>query len=126
MNRSRNILVAVGTATVLVLPTAAALTPTALAAAKAKTTVTIKAEGTDLSGQVSSPRAGCKDGRKVIVFKQIGSRGGGNDQRFATDTAEEDGSWSTGNTGTEGRFYAKVRATSACKGDTSKTIRAQR
>jgi hypothetical protein len=62
----------------------------------------------------------------VIVFKQIGSKGGGNDQNFASDTADSDGSWNTGNTGTPGRFYAKVRPTGACKGDTSRTIRARR
>ena len=79
-------------------------------------TVTIKAEGTDLSGKVKSPRAACKDDRKVIVFKQVGARGGGNDKRFASDTAESDGSWNTGNTGTAGRFYAKVRPTGGVQG----------
>jgi hypothetical protein len=34
--------------------------------------------------------------------------------------------WSTGNTGTPGRFYAKVRRTDLCQGDTSPTIRATR
>ncbi len=96
------------------------------AAAPAKSTVTIKAEGTDLSGTLSSPRASCVDGRKVLVIKQIGKRGGGDDKRFASDTADSDGDWNTGNTGTPGKFYAKVKATSACKGDTSKTIRARR
>ncbi len=36
------------------------------------------------------------------------------------------GEWSTGNTGTPGRFHAKVRHTDGCRGDTSPTIRAQR
>ena len=31
-----------------------------------------------------------------------------------------------GNTGTAGKFYAKVKKTATCKGDTSKTIRATR
>jgi hypothetical protein len=125
MNTTRTLL-AVGLTATLTLPVAGGLAQAAQVAAKAKTTVTIKAEGTDLSGKVKSPRAACKDGRKVIVFKQVGARGGGNDKRFASDTAETDGSWNTGNTGTAGRFYAKVRPTGVCKGDTSRTIRATR
>lgn len=100
------------------------------AAAKARTTVTIKAENTDLSGTVSSPKPNkCAAGRTVILMKQKGTRGGGNDVRIASDTASKQGGvyrWSTGNTGMEGRFYAKVRATSKCKGDTSRTVRAER
>ena len=45
------------------------------------------------------------------------------------DTASLDGDraeWSTGNTGTPGRFYARVRPIQGCQGDTSPTIRAQR
>ena len=105
---------------------AAAPLASAEAAAPAKSTVTIKAEGVDLSGTLSSPRKSCVDGRKVIVIKQVGTRGGGNDQVFASDTASADGSWNTGNTGTAGKFYAKVKKTATCKGDTSKTIRATR
>ena len=59
-------------------------------------------------------------------MKQVGTRGGGDDQKFASDLAASDGSWSTGNTGTAGRFYAKIRATTTCTGDTSPTIRATR
>ncbi len=96
------------------------------AIAPAPTTVTIRADGTDLFGKVSSTRAACKADRKVIVMKQIGTRGGGNDVRFADDTSDSDGDWNTGNTGTEGKFYAKVRKTTFCRGDTSPTIRATR
>jgi hypothetical protein len=105
------------------------LGPAGSAVAPATSTVTIQADGTDLSGTVMSPRTACKDGRKVIVIKQIGTRGGGDDIRFASDTAElQDGIgvWSTGNTGTPGRFYAKVKKTDLCKRDTSPTIRATR
>lgn len=102
----------------------------AAGAGRAATTVTIKAEGTDLSGTVASPKpAKCAEGRKVIVMKQIGARGGGDDEFFASDNASKNGSryeWSTGNTGVEGKFYAKVRRTPSCKGDTSPTIRATR
>ena len=44
----------------------------------------------------------------------------------ASDTTELSGGvgeWSTGNTGTEGRFYAKVNQKPRCQGDTSPTIR---
>ncbi len=96
----------------------------------ADTTVTIRADGTDLSGVVKSPRPRrCAANRKVVVFKQIGTRGGGNDVRFASDNASLSGGayrWSTGNTGTEGRFYARVRRIDGCRGDTSPTIRATR
>ena len=100
------------------------------AAGDAVTTVTITAEGTDLSGTVASPRPKkCAADRLVVVFKQKGARGGGDDVRVASDRASLSGGvyrWSTGNTGTEGRFYAKVRHIDGCKGDTSPTIRAVR
>lgn len=99
---------------------------TATAAAKAPSTVTIQAAGTDLYGKVSSPRAACKADRKVIVFKQVGARGGGNDIKFASDITDEDGDWSTGNTGTAGKFYAKVKKNGNCKADLSPTIKARR
>ena len=96
----------------------------------ADTTVTIRAEGTDLSGVVRSPAPDrCADERNVVVWKQIGTRGGGDDIRFASDTASLSGTryeWSTGNTGTPGRFYAHVRHIDGCKADTSPTIRARR
>lgn len=117
---------------VVALSVAAGLTDAqgAAAARRAATTVTIKAEGTDLSGLVKSAKRSCVDGRKVVVYKQVGRRGGGDDVRFASDTASLAmsgfGEWSTGNTGTAGRFYAKVRRTAGCSGDTSPTIRATR
>lgn len=100
------------------------------AAGKAKTTVTIRAENTDLSGTISSPKPNdCAAGRTVLVIKQKGKRGGRNDVRIGSDTASLQGGvyrWSTGNTGMEGKFYAKVKATGKCKGATSKTVRAVR
>ena len=58
------------------------------AAGDAVTTVTITAEGTDLSGTVASPRPKkCAADRLVVVFKQKGTRGGGDDVRFASDRA---------------------------------------
>ena len=119
----------------IVLATGAAATGLATASSAvasapvAKSTVTIKAEGLDLSGTVRSPRAACEGDRKVVVFKVVGTRGGGDDIRFASDTTEVQngvGVWSTGNTGTKGRFYAKIRKSGACAGDASPTVRATR
>jgi hypothetical protein len=99
---------------------------TATATPTIPSTVTIQAEGTDLFGNVSSTNSACEANRHVVVYKQIGTRGGGNDINFASDTSDDDGDWNTGNTGTEGRFYAKVKKTSFCKADFSPTIRATR
>ena len=96
------------------------------AAPAAKVTVTIKAEGTDMSGTVSSTKPLlCAANRTVKVFKLVE----GEPHLFASDTTEKQGSkyvWSTGNTGTEGRFYAKVGAKAGCKMDISPTIRVVR
>lgn len=119
----------------LVVPVVAAAMSAGLvagadAATDASTTVTIRAQGTDLSGLVKSPRPRlCAKDRNVLVFKQRGTRGGGDDIRFASDTASLQGgvyAWSTGNTGTPGKFYARVRPIQGCKGDTSDTIVARR
>jgi hypothetical protein len=102
----------------------------AVAAGAAPTTVTIKAQGTDLSGTVSSPKPKrCAAGRTVLLIKQKGARGGTDDTKIGSDTAELSGGtyeWSTGNTGIQGRFYAKVKAIPGCKGSTSKTVKATR
>ena len=76
------------------------LAGTADAAARARVTVTITAEGTDLSGVVRSAKPLlCAADRTVVVFKQKGARGGGDDQRFASDTTSLHNGvyeWSTG------------------------------
>jgi hypothetical protein len=105
-------------------------TDSADASAKAKTKVTIHAENTDLSGTVKSKKPyKCAANRTVLLVQQIGKRGGGNDKLIAYDTASLEGGvyrWSTGNTGIEGKFYAKVKSTHWCKGAKSKTVRATR
>lgn len=102
----------------------------AQAAPKASVKVTIGAEGTDLSGVVTSSRpAVCAADRTVVVFKVRGAVGGGDDVRFASDTTDLSAgryTWSTGNTGTEGRFYARVKATAQCRAAQSGVVRAQR
>ena len=99
-------------------------------APKTSVSVTIRAEGTDLSGVVRSARPQvCAADRTVVVFKVKGAVGGGDDVRFASDTTGGSGpayEWSTGNTGTEGRFYARVKATGHCQAARSAVVRAQR
>lgn len=97
--------------------------PAGTAAAPAKNTVTINAVGIEMYGKVKSKRAACKKQRMVRVYKQIGKRGGGDDAFFASDVTDNKGRWNTGNTGSEGKFYAKIRKTNKCKKATSKTIK---
>jgi len=61
-----------------------------------------------------------------VVWKQIGTRGGGDDQKMFSDLAGSDGSWDTGNTGISGHFSAKIHATLKCKGDSRPTVHAHR
>ncbi|WP_343908922.1 hypothetical protein [Nocardioides aquiterrae] len=106
------------------------LPATADAAPRANVEVTIIADGTDLSGVVTSSRPRvCAADRTVVVFKVRGTPGGGDDQRFAMDTTDRQGGryvWSTGTTGTEGRFYAKLKATPDCRAAISGVVRARR
>lgn len=123
---TRTLAAAVGLATAAAVLVSA---PSAQAAPRANNVVTIKAEGTDLSGTVKSKRRACKDERKVFLVKQKGAKGGSDDKVIATDTTELQngvGEWNTGNTGIEGRFYAKIQRTALCKGATSATVRAVR
>jgi hypothetical protein len=100
----------------------------AQAGGKSDTKVSIKGHEGDYYGYVKSSDAEhCANGRKVKVFKQLGSsQDPKHDQKIGTDTAEPNGErymWSIGNSGYKhGSFYAKVGKTSLCKGDTSKTI----
>ena len=64
-------------------------------------------------------------GRAREAAARSGDRGGGNDEQVAYDDASYENDayrGSTGNTGMEGRFYAKVKPTYQCKGGTSKTV----
>ena len=92
------------------------------AAPKAPVTVTIKAEGTDMSGEVKSSKPGlCANNRTVKVFIVLED----GPHLFASDTTGKQGNkytWSTGNTGTPGQFFAKVNAKAGCKADVSPTI----
>lgn len=106
------------------LPTGMAVGVAAGASApRATLTVTLTAQGTDMSGTVASnkPRK-CAANRTVKLYKLIN----GEPHLWASDTTEKQGGkyvWSTGNTGTPGRYYAKVGAKPGCRGDVSPTIR---
>ena len=101
----------------------------AAGAAGAETKVSIKGQNGDYYGYVkSSDAANCAEGRKVTVFKQLGSvQDPGSDQKIGSDTAEANGTkamWSIGNSGYKhGDFYAKAaKVPIICKAATSPTI----
>jgi hypothetical protein len=75
---------------------------------------------------VKSTSRGCVNNRRVAVIKQIGTRAGGDDRVFGHDRAAADGRWKVVNPGVEGKIYARVRATSTCAADTSRTVRFMR
>lgn len=125
----RTLVRAAATTAVAAAVVAAAPHAPATAAAKSPSTVTIRADGVELFGTVSSPNRRCEGNRTVVVYKVVGTRGGGDDPVIGSDTTSVRngvGVWNTGNTGFEGRFWARVVATPRCQGDTSPTIRAVR
>lgn len=107
----------------------AVATQSASAASLAETEVTIEGTGGDYFGYVkSSDEANCESGRKVTVFKMLGSSPNrGVDQKIGSDTASPNGPdamWSIGNSGyKKGKFYARVGKTSLCAGDVSPVIK---
>jgi hypothetical protein len=70
------------------------------------TKVTIKEQNGDFHGKVKSDVTECVVDRKVTVLKKRS----GPDKRINSDTSDEDGKWSTGNTGVgPGKYYAKAK-----------------
>ena len=104
-------------------------TSAAADAAVTPTKVTIKGQNGDFNGAVKSTDEGnCANDRKVILYKLTGdSPDPSEDRKIASDTAGPSGDkyvWSTGNTGEKnGKFYARVKKTQFCGGDTSDVIR---
>ncbi len=101
-----------------------ALSGTAYAGGAAPTKVTVEGTG-DVFGYVESPKKACMKDRKVTVFKQKGEKGGGDDEKVASDNASKSGDryrWSVGNPGINGKFYARAGAISGCAADSSKTV----
>lgn len=93
---------------------------------RAPVTVTIRSEGTDIFGTVASIRPQrCAADRTVELYKLVD----GEPHLWTSDTTQLiDGRyrWSAGNTGTTGRFFARIRRTAQCQGDVSPTIRVSR
>jgi hypothetical protein len=119
-------------AIVVALTAALAFVPAALAGGgKANTRVTIDAafsqpDGTYFSGDIFSPRKACKNNRPVQVFRVRG----GADQRIG-QTRSFRGKALPGYFWTlykedqfypSGRYYAKVKPTTRCKGDRSAAL----
>jgi ABC-type glycerol-3-phosphate transport system substrate-binding protein len=109
--------------------TGAVATTSASAAQLTPTEVTIEGTGGDYFGYVkSSDQENCENGRKVTVFKMLGSSPNRSvDQKIGSDTASPNGPdamWSIGNSGyKKGKFYARVGKTPYCAGDISPVIK---
>ena len=97
----------------------------AQAGTAAKTIVTIKGPDGDFHGKIKSPDAGCLGDRLVRLFMSD-SADGPFERTGNSDTSEQQGDvgvWSLGNTGLrDGFFYAKAKATPACKGGKSRVL----
>lgn len=93
----------------------------ASAAGQADTTLTLKANGGDFYGKVTSPdTANCLEDRQVKVYEVLG---GGQLDYVAMDTTDDKGKWNTGNNGAgPGDYVAKVKKTTYCQGDKSNVI----
>jgi hypothetical protein len=102
----------------------AAVAPAALAgpalAAKTSSKVSIQKEEDGVSGFVLSAKESCHSGRKVVVYRKVA----GPDKKAGSDTAQPngDGSQWKVSLSRSGKYYAVVKATSKCKGATSKTV----
>jgi hypothetical protein len=96
----------------------------ASAKGKANTKLTIQGGGGLVQGEVKSPNENaCADGRKVLIFRVKD----GNSEKVASDRATQDGDryqWAKGFDG--GRYFAKVKENSQCKGDSTETVSAGR
>lgn len=89
-------------------------------AAKTGTKLSIQTEQDGVSGFVKSSKSSCHSGRKVTVYRKVS----GPDKKAGSDTAQpnQDGSQYKVSLSRAGKYYAKVNATSKCKGKTSKTV----
>ena len=97
---------------------------TATASTRADTTVTIKTKNGDFWGHVSSPRPlRCAKGRKVILFKQVGTvQSPATDPKMGMDTAElnlDRYRWEMGNSGLFGKYYVRAPRTDTVQADSS-------
>jgi hypothetical protein len=101
--------------------------PSALAGGKANTRVTLDhiqttPSGTIYTGDIFSPAKGCKNRRRVIVFRALE---GADEKRGSTlsykGISQPGYYWAYDEDGIPpaGRYYAKVRPTDRCQGDRS-------
>jgi hypothetical protein len=105
---------------------AVAMTGIAGAGGAAETKVTFRPDNGDFHGRVLSPKLyKCANNRTVKVYRQRGRRQNpGREDVVAKDTSElqgDHGVWSTGNTGLDGKFYARAGRKPGCKPDASRT-----
>jgi len=118
-------LVAAAALAVVVAPLAG--TPAEADGTPASVSVTIAGNDSPF-GEVKSARRFCKANVTVRVFKQVGARGGSDDQPVGSpDTTSLQGTkwtWSIGNPGLNDgdKVYAKVKGNSRCKRAFSPTI----
>ena len=117
-------------ALLLVVAIAMACVPAALAADKTRTTVKLNSivlggGQTSWGGPISSPKKGCKNNRRVLVFRV---RPGKDEKRGSTKSYKglvaKGYFWSYSEQGAAptGQYYAKVKPTDVCKGDKSATV----
>lgn len=104
-----------------------ACSATAAGAAPAPSKLTIESVPSGAFGYVSSPRAACADGRRVVLFSMRGDRRvPASDVRVGSDRAaksEDSFLWSV-ETGRAGRFYAQAPASKGCAAALSRVLRA--
>jgi hypothetical protein len=107
------------TALALVAVATAALAGPA-SAAKTGTSLSVQTEADGVSGFVKSKKQSCHSGRKVTVYRKVN----GPDRKAGSDIAQpnQDGSQYKVSLPKAGKYYAVVKATSKCKGKTSKTV----
>jgi hypothetical protein len=93
---------------VLFLVAAAAMVLSAVPASAAiKSTVTITSgEGSEFTGKVTSPKAKCRAGRTVKLFREDDS--GGGDDLVGTARTNKSGAWAMEGSFIAGVFYARV------------------
>ena len=88
-------------------------------AAATKTSISIQVQSSGVFGFVKSSKSSCHSGRKVTVYRKVS----GPDKKAGSDIAQpnQDGSQYSVGLSRAGKYYAKVTATSKCKGATSTT-----
>ena len=108
------------TITALALTAAASAAMAGPAQGATSSSISIQTQTSGVFGFVKSSKSSCHSGRKVTVYRQVK----GPDKKAGSDTAQpnQDGSQYSVALSRAGKYYAKVKATSKCKGKTSKTV----